>query len=403
MNKSKEHAPTMYESIPAVAALNRVPGFEPVKLLRRTISPQTNEEVLRLDFPYKKLWFRLANPKGRIRLNALRITEQLAIFEAQVFLDRSDSEPVGSFTSCCTKEEAPGGQYIQAAQRAAMNEALTDAGYGLQFADVSMDQDGRRYGSEIPIQGRTEGKTASIEVKKPVDTEPAVSQKGMAQDNPTMRAVTEKKATVSQAPVQAEVPRENAFQKENAEPGRPAMSAPVAATAPPVIAEPEELPVKAEKADALPVSVGNVQQNPDLQEEDSLPITVSGSGQIVSSGKASEILNQAAIKILHNGTIAEPAAKEPPAALAEPAQTSIAPKYTMDTPVEQILEVMTFEEAQEVVVDTGVCNGWKIREVAERRAASLKFYVYGGYKGKNNILRAAARITLDALTAQKAG
>lgn len=55
------------------------------------------------------------------------------------------------------------------------------------------------------------------------------------------------------------------------------------------------------------------------------------------------------------------------------------------------------------MVDTGVCNGWKIRDVAERRAASLKFYVYGGYKGKNNILRAAARITLDALTAQKAG
>lgn len=75
----------------------------------------------------------------------------------------------------------------------------------------------------------------------------------------------------------------------------------------------------------------------------------------------------------------------------------------MDMPVEQIMELMTFEEAQEVVVDTGVCNGWKIRDVAERRAASLKFYVYGGYKGPNNILRAAARLALDALTGQKAG
>lgn len=218
-----------------------------------------------------------------------------------------------------------------------------------------------------------------------------------------MRVTAEKKAAVSPASVRAEVPRENASQKENAEPVRPAMSAPVVAAAPPVITESEELPVKAEEADALPVSVGNVQQNLELQEEDSLPVMVSVSGQTVSSGKASEILNQAAMQILHNETAAEPAAKEPPAALAESVQTTAAPKYTMDTPVEQILEVMTFEEAQEVVVDTGVCNGWKIREVAERRAASLKFYVYGGYKGKNNILRAAARITLDALTAQKAG
>ena len=79
------------------------------------------------------------------------------------------------------------------------------------------------------------------------------------------------------------------------------------------------------------------------------------------------------------------------------------PKYTMDMPVEQILERMTFEEAQEVVVDTGVCKGWRICEVAERRAVSLKFYVYGGYKGPNNILRAAARLALDALTGQKKG
>ena len=83
MNNSKEHTPTMYEKIPAVAALNKVPGFDPLKLLRRTISPKTKETVLQLDLPYKKLWFRLANPKGRIRLNALRITEQLFLHRGQ--------------------------------------------------------------------------------------------------------------------------------------------------------------------------------------------------------------------------------------------------------------------------------------------------------------------------------
>ena len=77
MNKNEQTA-TMYESIPAVAELNKVPGFNPLKLLRRIISPENGEEMMQLDLRYKKLWFRLANPKGRIRLNALRITEQMA-------------------------------------------------------------------------------------------------------------------------------------------------------------------------------------------------------------------------------------------------------------------------------------------------------------------------------------
>ena len=152
MNKNEQTA-TMYESIPAVAELNKVPGFNPLKLLRRIISPENGEEMLQLDLRYKKLWFRLANPKGRIHLNALRITEQMAIYEAQVFLERTDENPIGSFTSSCTKEEAPGGQYIQAAQHAAMDEALSDAGFGIQFADVGMDAKGSRYGSRIPLYG----------------------------------------------------------------------------------------------------------------------------------------------------------------------------------------------------------------------------------------------------------
>ena len=121
------HEDSMYRKIPVVAELNKVPGFDPVKLLRRTISPETGEEVFKLDYPYKKLWFRLAYPKGRIRLNAVCITEQMAIYEAQIFLERTDENPIGSFTSSCTKEEAPGGRYIQAAQQAAMDEALSDA------------------------------------------------------------------------------------------------------------------------------------------------------------------------------------------------------------------------------------------------------------------------------------
>lgn len=52
--------PMLYTTNATVAALNHVPGFDPLKFLRRTISRKTGEDVMRLDLRYKKLWFRLA-------------------------------------------------------------------------------------------------------------------------------------------------------------------------------------------------------------------------------------------------------------------------------------------------------------------------------------------------------
>ena len=51
MNDS--NAKTMYETVPAAAELNKVPGFDPLKFLRRT------KDTLKLDLPYQKLWFLL--------------------------------------------------------------------------------------------------------------------------------------------------------------------------------------------------------------------------------------------------------------------------------------------------------------------------------------------------------
>ena len=65
---------TMYESVPVVSELNKVQGFDPLKFLRRTTK---GEKVL--DLKYKKLWFRLKYPNGRIKLSSLKITDQLAM------------------------------------------------------------------------------------------------------------------------------------------------------------------------------------------------------------------------------------------------------------------------------------------------------------------------------------
>ena len=70
--------------------------------------------------------------------------------------------------------------------------------------------------------------------------------------------------------------------------------------------------------------------------------------------------------------------------------------------VDEILATMTFDEAMAVVVDVGYCNNWSLGEVAEKRPASLKWYV-SNYPGENNELRAGARILLDSDSLQKAG
>ena len=151
MNESKNHAAMLYKTVPAVASLNHVNGFDPLKLLRRTRSAQTGEPVLKLDLRYKRLWFRLACPKGRLRLNALRITEQIAIFEAKVYRNLEDSEPISSYIAECSRDTTPGGLYVEAAQSEALNTALSNAGFGIQFADVAGGEDAFNSGAKYIV------------------------------------------------------------------------------------------------------------------------------------------------------------------------------------------------------------------------------------------------------------
>lgn len=58
---------------------------------------------------------------------------------------------------------------------------------------------------------------------------------------------------------------------------------------------------------------------------------------------------------------------------------------------------MTLEDAKKVVVSAGTCRGQTIAEVAQYRPFSLKFYLSEAYQGRDNILRAAARLMLDNL------
>ena len=288
----------------AVQQLRKVPGFDPMKLLRKTISVQTGHPVWKLDLRYKRLWFRLACPNGRMLLKPLRISDQLAIIEAQVFFDKDDPVPAASFTSEQRRENVPGGEFLRAAQEDALNMALENAGFGIQFCDVSRDYGGELFGSEVPIQTEA-AEAAAVETEEPIAP---IVEETAAETVPTM--------DTDSAPAEQ----------------------PIEETTAPLVEEVPELHVV-----------------PPQQEE-----------------------------------AAEELAEQPQAAT-----------YTADMDVSEITQRMTVNEAKTVVVQIGTCRGWTLEQVAQRRPASLKWYLYGCDQA-DNILKAAASVLLDNLQ-QKAG
>lgn len=432
MNEQDNKRNLMYGKIPAVAQLNKVPGFDPLQFLRPVISEETQEGLLKLDLRYQKLWFRLAHPQGRMKLTALRITDQMAIFEAKVFLDRSDTEPFSSFVASLSRQDTP--NYIKAAQEDALKTALSDAGFGLQFADVSMGQDGERCGSTIPV---TAAQTSESAAELPPKQEVPAPASRNAVERPRIqngKVSAEASETLQAAPVaavkpvshvEAETVEQNAAEslpvsgKEEREvdlPVRAAVPTPAAEESLPVasveqIKAEEELPAspageKTETVQKLPVS-----RTATLEQTERLPVTPAPASDNTAAGKTIPFtsLSEAAAAMAPDNAptgngASEPAAEEASVTVPEQREKSAerAPRYTADMSVEDIAALMTYEEAREVKVDTGICNGWTIGRVADERTPSLKFYLYG-YKGNNNVLRAAAKVMMDSLTEQKAG
>lgn len=308
--------PMLYTTNAAVASLNHVPGFDPLKFLRRTTSRKTGEDVMRLDLRYKKLWFRLACPTGRLKLNALRITEKMAIFEAKVYRDREDAEPLSSYVANCTLDATPGGLYVEAAQEEALDTALSNAGFGIQFADVGSESE--EYGSEVPVG-------AKPEISKLVQTKVEVAE--LVQKQPEVMKATSQ----------------------------------------------ETDPLDAIMADDMPV-----------------PEQVTA-----------EVVEKPKTVVLESVQPAQ-TPSEPPKNVIVLEQEPLAAAYPQSTPVEEIRRQMTYEQAQNVIVDCGTCKGWTLAQVADRRPASLRWYVKG-YQGENNILRAAAAIIWDSLQEKQAG
>ena len=117
--------------------LNKVEGFNSLDYARQ-ITDGNGNTSLYLDVQYRKMWFRLANPNGKIVKKICNFDGNLAVVEAKVYLDKNDSEENFVSNAFAQRFADPsnmeyGSRYLESAETAAVGRALADAGYGLQF------------------------------------------------------------------------------------------------------------------------------------------------------------------------------------------------------------------------------------------------------------------------------
>ncbi|MEE3404978.1 MAG: hypothetical protein VZR73_12920, partial [Acutalibacteraceae bacterium] len=87
---------------------------------------------------YRKMWFRLCNPTGKIVKKICTFDGNLAVVEARVYLDRNDAPDNFVSNAFAQRFNDPNNpeyctRYLETAETAAVGRALADAGYGLQF------------------------------------------------------------------------------------------------------------------------------------------------------------------------------------------------------------------------------------------------------------------------------
>lgn len=354
----KEQSNSIIKTVPAAEALRKVPQFDPLRYLRQTTSLKTGEPVLKFDLRYKKMWFRLACSDGRMVLNPMRITDTMAIFEAQVYLHRDDPRPITNFISTMYAKNVPGGRYVQAAQDEALNEALDNAGFGIQLSDLVEPDSENEYGSEIPV-------AQARELLKEQVVQPVPEKKGTT-DHKVAEPVPQKveDTSIEQVVDDVEHPAE----------------------APTITPEPEPGPEEV-VTEELP------QQPPEPAHNNPVNETAGVLEMLgVTQPESTTTPNIEA-------TAVEPTVENADSAEEQPAPDNT---YTDDMTIEEITQRMTVDEARAIVVTFGTCKGWTLGDVMERRASSLRFYLYSA-KDAGNVLKAAASLLLDELAMKKAG
>lgn len=361
MGETTVNAAYMYDEVEEIRNLNKVEGFDPRRYMR-IIGQEGQAGKYYLDVAFRKLWFRLKYPEGKIVKKILKLTDQVAIVEARIYLHRNDPEENFIANALAQKYRTEDGQFgnkfVELAETAAVGRALSDAGFGLQFADKEEDIDPEvtealfepQFLSGSGIDGEVLGEmfsgedmengTALLdenipgqygienyipmpeEVGQAMGMTPAMSQNsGMAPQN---RQSQPQQNQQQRNGVQQSQPRQNQQQSNQPQP-KPAQ-APAAKTAP----------------------------QPGRQAASNAP-----------AGK----------------------------------NTQGAANIKKDMPVEQIYSMLDRDSAAAVVIPMGYNKGKTLGQVAVEKPANLQWYV-DSYGGPDNLLRAAAKFLIDMALGQ---
>ena len=372
----------MYDEVEEIRNLNRVEGFDPRRYMRLIQNGgQTGKYYL--DVAYRKLWFRLRYPEGKIVKKILKLTEQVAIVEARVYLNRNDDEDKYISNALAQKymtaDEQFGNKFVELAETAAVGRALSDAGFGLQFADREWDIDpemteapfdpqmvagmkGTYMDSALPESAAGDGEIPPEEtlpgqygigdympeeVGQAMGILPAMQQAGAAQ------------GTAHAAPQGRQVQRSEQTQRfaQAQQPTQPQ--------------RPMQPPVQG--------------MTPTMQNSQAAQIPAQGG---MAAGNGSRPATQ---KTGNTATGNTPSAKGG----STPAEGSI----RRDMPVEQIYSMLNRDSAAAVVIPMGFNKGKTLGQVAIEKPANLQWYV-DSYGGPDNLLRAAAKFLIDAALGQ---
>lgn len=310
--KSNENT-VVYNTESDAANLNHVNGFNPLKYVRNT------ENGAVLDLPYKKLWFRIKHPNGKLRLLIRNLSDKMAAVEARVYFDRNDSEPAANhiITGVIATDKAS----VTQAQNSAMEKALSDAGFGIQFLSSSPD---------------TTVKKEDVKVET----------------KPTVKKETPKATEVKPTTVKVEEPKVETKAEETKTTVKEETAQPV--------------------TDPLLSIVNNLENN---------GVTVNKeTGEVIDN-------NSAAMEdttSIENTEVAN-----------EQVEQSTA-SYDKATPVDDIYNAISLDQAMNYVIEGGPYNGWVLSTLVERRPVKVLETIIEKYPVQDNILRAAIKKILDS-------
>ena len=402
MNEMTMNSACMYDEVEGIRSLNKVEGFDPRKYMR-LIQNEGQAGKYYLDVAYRKLWFRLRYPEGKIVKKILKLTEQVAIVEARVYLDRNDHEDNFISNALAQKYMSADGQFgnkfVELAETAAVGRALSDAGFGLQFADREGDMDPEV--TEAPFDPQMiAGAGGALPEGTYMDS---AFQEGAVGDG----EVLQEEAFPGQYGIEEYIPMPEEVGQAMGMP--PAMhqagAAPAAAgqvmqgTAP---AAARQAAQGTAHAAARQATQGTAPAAAQMQQHAQAQQPVQGMPPAMQNRQAAPNLAQGGTAAVNAGRQAAQKAGNAAAgntAAAKGANAQAAGSIRKDMPVEQIYSMLNRDSAAAVVIPMGFNKGKTLGQVAVEKPANLQWYV-DSYGGPDNLLRAAAKFLIDAALGQ---